>query len=153
MNTFWFPKTSFHDPEYVPVVYEFETTTDLLALEAVRRYDSPGAKFCMSDSHLMVVTRDGFEWWVVGRIGEPHKVDLPTWEGPKVRIRFTDGTEAVVSKEIHSMCGDLITLRDGTKATTTPTTRRLASSPDLTIRRESDTLFPCVDYWFYSPLY
>ena len=113
MNTFWYPKTSFSDPDYVPTVYYFETTEELLALPSIRRYRAPGIKFELSDSHLMIILKDGFEWWVLGQIGQPEKVDLPKWGGPRVRVRLSDGTEKIVGKEILSMCGDQITLRDG----------------------------------------
>jgi|ERR1700719_1320136 len=114
MNTFWYPKTSFHDPDYVPTVYYFETVEELLALPPIRLYNAPGIKFELSESHLMLVVKDGFEWWVLGRIGNPEKVDLPKWAGPKVRVRLNNGEEKVViGKEIYNMCGDQITLRNG----------------------------------------
>lgn len=116
MNTFWFPKTSFHDPDYVPTVYYFETTEELLALPPIQLYRAPGLKFELSDSHLMLVLKDGFEWWVLGRIGQPDKVNLPKWEGPKILVRMADGTTKVVSKEIYSICGDEIRLHDGSVA-------------------------------------
>ena len=117
MNTFWSPKTSFSDPDYVPTVYTFETTAELLALDSVQRCNKPGAKFAISGGHLMVITRDGFEWWVVGRIGQPERVDLPEWDGVKIRVQLNDGTKTVVSKEVLSICGNEITLRDGSIAT------------------------------------
>ncbi len=117
MNTFWYPKTSFHDPDYEPVVYEFETTENLLNLNEVQRYAVHDAEFVMSDEHLMVLYQKGFEWWVVGRIGHPELVKLPKWEGPKILVTLADGTEKVVTKEIYSICGDRITLRDGSVAT------------------------------------
>jgi hypothetical protein len=117
MNKFWFPRTSFHDPDYEPVVYEFETTEDLLALEPVRKHNSPGAEFVISDGLLMVITKDGFEWWVVGRIEKPEEVNLPQWKGWKFLARLGDGTETVLSSEVYSICGDLITLKDGSTAT------------------------------------
>jgi hypothetical protein len=117
VNTFWFPKTSFSDPEYVPTVYYFSTTEELLALPGVRWYcDRPGVKFVMSGGHLMALYKDGFEWWVVGRVGQPEKVNLPKWEGPKVRVKWNGIEKTVVGKEVLSMCGDEITLRDGSIA-------------------------------------
>jgi hypothetical protein len=117
MNTFWFPKTSFSDYDYVPTVYGFETTEDLLSLDSVKRFNEMGAEFVMSDEHLMVITKEGFEWWVVGRVGKPEEVDLPKWGGPKILVRFDDGMEGVVTTEIYSICGDRITLRDGSVVT------------------------------------
>jgi hypothetical protein len=118
MNTFWYPKTSFHDPDYVPAVYYFETVEELLALPPIASYRAPGIKFELSDSYLMLVLKDGFEWWVVGRIGIPEKVDLPKWTGPKILIRLPDNTERVASNgEVSRICGDEITLKDGIKAT------------------------------------
>lgn len=118
MNTFWFPKTSFHDPDYVPVVYQFETTEDLLSLDAVKKYDKTGAEFVLSGGHLMVLYQKGFEWWVVGRINDSSTVNLPEWRGPKITVRFENGQETVVQDgEVISICGDEITLRDGSKTT------------------------------------
>jgi hypothetical protein len=116
MNTFWFPKTSLSDPDYTPVVYGFETTEELLALEDIKRHASPEAKFVLSGKHLMLVLKDGFEWWVLGQIEYPEQVDLPKWEGPKIHVRLDDGTETVVSGEIKSICGDRILLWDGSVA-------------------------------------
>jgi hypothetical protein len=116
MNTFWYPKTSFHDPDYVPTVFEFETTADLLDLDDVRRVDRLDAEFAMSSEHLMVLYKDGFEWWVVGKVGKPEEVDLPKWEGPKIRVIRADGTEFVTTN-VKSICGDEITLRDGSVVT------------------------------------
>jgi hypothetical protein len=119
MNTFWFPRTSLSDPDYVPTVYEFETTAELLALDAVHIYNTyhkSGATFVMSGGHLMALYKDGFEWWVVGRVGQPEKINLPEWEGPKVRVKWNGIEKTVVGKEILSMCGDEITLRDGSIA-------------------------------------
>jgi hypothetical protein len=112
MNTFWYPKTSFHDPDYVPTIFQFETTADLLDLANVRRCGSLDAEFVMSGEHLMVLYKDGFEWWVVGKVGKPEEVDLPKWEGPKIRVVRQDGTEFVTTN-VQSICGDQITLRDG----------------------------------------
>ena len=115
MNTFWFPKTSLSDPDYTPVVFNFETTADLLALDSVQKAASPGAEFVMSDGYLMVLTKEGFEWWVVGRIGKPEEIDLPKWSGPKVYVRLEDGTHKIAT-DISSICGDRIVLKDGTIA-------------------------------------
>jgi hypothetical protein len=116
MNTIWYPKTSFHDADHVPSVFEFESTADLFALEIVRQANKIGAEFVLDGDHLLVLYKDGFEWWVVGRISQPNKVNLPKWGGPKVRVRLDNGLETVVNKEIHSMCGNRVTLRDGSVA-------------------------------------
>jgi hypothetical protein len=117
VNTFWFPKTSFSDPDYKPTVYEFETTGDLLNLVQAKYHDyGKNPVFVMSGGHLMVLYRDGFEWWVVGRVGQPEKINLPEWEGPKVRVKWNGIEKTVVGKEILNMCGDEITLRDGSIA-------------------------------------
>jgi hypothetical protein len=118
MNTFWFPKTSFSDPDYVPTVYRFETTEELLALKPVKWYDRPGAKFVLSDNHLMILLKDDFEWWVVGCVSNPDAVNLPKWKGPKVWVRFDNGCERVAQDgEVVSICGDEIKLRSGETVT------------------------------------
>ena len=110
-----------HIPNFVdgatPEIFEFETTEQLLNSEVVKRYKGDDfSNFAMSDSHLMVISDNGFNWWVVGRIQDPSRVDLPLWDGGKYRAKLESGEEVVLSNEVVSSCGDVLTLRDGTKA-------------------------------------
>ena len=116
MNTFWFPKTSFSDPNYVPKIFKFETTSELLSLPPVSEHIKPGSQLMMSDEYLMVILNEGFEWWVVGRIGKPQEVCLPKWPGPKIKVKFDDGRE-IVANNVSSICGDIIKLKDGSIGT------------------------------------
>jgi hypothetical protein len=118
MNFFWIPKTSFHDPEYTPTFYEFETTEELLALPIVQRFNRSDAEFVLSDHHLMVLNKDGFEWWVVGAVSDPSVVNLPKWRGPKIRVRLEDGQEIIAQDgTVLSICGNEIMLKGGRKVT------------------------------------
>jgi hypothetical protein len=112
-----------HIPAFVetggpPPATEFANTEELLALEVVQRYGKSKdfSHFAMSDRHLIEVRDDGFHWWVVGSVSDPAIVDLPQWEGWKFRAELADGTRAIIGNEVVSSCGDVLTLRDGTKA-------------------------------------
>ena len=104
-----------HDPT---PTFEFANTKELLALEVVQRYGREPAfsHFAMSGNNLMEISHDGFKWWVVGSVSDPSIVDLPKWEGWKFRARLADGSIALVGPEVTSSCGDVLTLRNGTKA-------------------------------------
>ena len=112
-----------HIPAFVetdgpPPAAEFVNTDELLALDVVRRYGKSKnfSHFAMSDRHLIEVSDDGFNWWVVGFVSDPAVVDLPKWEGWKFRAELADGTRCTLGKEVVSSCGDELTLCDGTKA-------------------------------------
>lgn len=99
--------------------YPFETTEDLLALApvAARTKDAGHSHFVLNDrDYLMQITHDGFHWWVVGRVSKPGAVTLPKWDGGKWLARLPDGTEAVLTDEVQSSCGNVLTLRDGRTA-------------------------------------
>jgi len=113
-----------HIPNFVetrgeqPPTGEFETTEELLSLEVVQRYKHDDfSHFAMSDNHLMVISDDGFKHWVVGYVKNPESVDLPKWAGWKFRAELPNGEKVILSSEVVSSCGDVLTLRDGTKAT------------------------------------
>ena len=118
MATFRQHIPAFVDIDGPPPVAEFSTTDELLALEIVHRYGKgPGfSHFAMSDNHLMEISDEGFEWWVVGSVSDPSAVDLPKWGGGKFRAELPDGSRVVLGSEVVSSCGDVLTLRDGTKA-------------------------------------
>jgi hypothetical protein len=118
MNTYRaYLNPGFIDPDDPkPPLIEFETTADLLKLEDVQKFNRAGSEFVMSDGYLMVLTKEGFYWWVVGKIGNPSEIDLPKWRGPKCQVEFADGSEKVVEgDEISSLCGEVVVLKDGTK--------------------------------------
>ena len=64
----------------------------------------------------MVIHDDGFHWWVVGYIENPADIDLPKWDGWKHKAKMPDGSIKTLTDEVISSCGDILTLRDGTKA-------------------------------------
>jgi hypothetical protein len=115
MNTYKpYRNPGFMDGQPGPPAVEFETTEDLLALDDVRRSHKPDSEYVMSDGYLMVLTNDGFEWWVLGKIGNPSEVNLPKWQGAKISVRFPNGREMVAQNgEVSSICGDRIILKGG----------------------------------------
>lgn len=62
----------------------FETTEELLSLPLVRRCLEfvDFHQFFLVDDLLMAETNDGLNWWIVGRIDAPEKIDLPKRELP-----------------------------------------------------------------------
>lgn len=124
-----------HIPAYVemdrPAPIPFESTADLLALEVVQRYrttsDGAFSHFAMDDNTLMVISGEGFHWWVVGFIAHPDDIDLPRWTGWKHLARLADGREVVLTTEVVSACGGRLTLRDGSVATDVLFERRMAT--------------------------
>ena len=114
-----------HIPSFVETmgekqpIYEFETLDDLLSLEVVKRYskDKDFSYFALSRNKLMEIGDDGFYWWVVGYIKNPDKLDLPEWKGGKWRAELQNGKQVVLEHgEVDSICGGVLTLKDGTKA-------------------------------------
>jgi hypothetical protein len=119
MNTFRQHIPAFVDcGEDSPPLHEFETTADLLALEVVKRYSQNKgfSHFALNDNLLMEISDEGFRWWVVGRVSDPSSVSLPEWDGPKYMAKLADSTKTILSKEVVSSCGDVLTLRNGSKA-------------------------------------
>ena len=69
-----------------PLSFEFNTTEELLALEYVQRFAKHRpSTFVMEDNCLMVISDNGYHWWVVGYIEKPNEINLPKWDGPKYR--------------------------------------------------------------------
>lgn len=62
----------------------FETTEELLNLPHVSQFRELVGfhRFSIIEDLLMVETSDGLDWWIVGRIDEPEKVDLQKRELP-----------------------------------------------------------------------
>jgi len=135
-----------HVPSFVDGVerfgFDFTTTEELLGNEWIKGWSKPfkpkklisidfttgettesetkntSGDFCrysISDNHLMAEFDDGFHWWVLGTIEKPELIDLPKWAGWKHRA-ILDGEEVVLTDEVGSSCGDVLTLRDGRKA-------------------------------------
>lgn len=117
MNTYTpYRNPSFMDGQPMPPAVVFETAEELLACDDVRLNYTPDTKYVMSDGYLMALTKDGFHWWVLGKIGDPSAISLPKWTGAKIKVRFDSGEERVVQGgEVAIICGEEITLRDGTK--------------------------------------
>lgn len=88
MNSFrqHIPNYAYDPRDGKPPEYEFETIEELLALNVIQPYkkDKNFHRFVMGD-FLMIVSKDGYHWWVVGYIKYPDLVNLEKWEGPKYR--------------------------------------------------------------------
>jgi hypothetical protein len=96
---------------------DFSTTYELINIPFVKNFAFGNfSHYAISDNCLMAIYDNGFEHWVVGFIKNPKSVKLPKWKGWKFRA-LLDGKEVVLSKEVVSSCGDVLTLRDGRKAT------------------------------------
>jgi len=117
MNRFKQHMPSFVDIGESPEWIEFDTIEDLLGLEIVQRYGKckDFSHFALNENHLLEISDEGFYWWVVGYIENPSAVDLPQWKG-KYRAELPDGSKVILTDEVISSCGDILTLRDGTKA-------------------------------------
>jgi len=95
---------------------EFSTDEELINIPFVKNFSNDKfSHYAVSDNHLMAIYDDGFEWWVIGTIQCPASVKLPKWNGGKY-CALLEGKEVVLSKEVVSSCGDVLTLRDGRKA-------------------------------------
>lgn len=111
-----------HIPTFVettPAAWiDFKTTQDLLSLGCIQRYSFQiGSWFVMSGNLLMQISQEGFHWWVIGHVRNPLDIDLPQWEGPKYYAELKDGTKKVLTRKvIDNVCGDVLTLTDGTTA-------------------------------------
>ena len=69
----------------------------------------------MSDEALMEISNDGFEWWVLGYIKYPKLLNLPKWDGGKFKVIMPNGNIEIITNEFQSVCGDVVTLKNGTK--------------------------------------
>ena len=118
MNTFRQHTPNFVDLDEPAPTCEFETTEQLLNLEVVQRYGNGDnfSHFALNGNQLMVVSDEGFTWWVVGYIDNPDDVNLPKWSGGRYRAEMPDGNEVVLTHEVVSSCGEKLTLQDGTVA-------------------------------------
>lgn len=107
------PKCVEVDPA-LPV--EFKTTGDLLSLDVVKQFRVDGSVFKKKGNTLMVIGDHGFRWWFVGTIKHPGMVDLPEWDGCKYRAVLPNGKNKILSDEVVSSCGNVLTLEDGSTA-------------------------------------
>ncbi|MDY6893944.1 MAG: hypothetical protein SVO01_00780 [Thermotogota bacterium] len=115
-----------HIPNFIevdkPRWIEFETIEDLLNIPVVKQWKKPingksFSYFAISDNVLIVVHDNGFHWWAVGYIEKPELIKLPKWTGGKYKAQFLNGDIKIVSsKNVISSCGNILTLKDGTKA-------------------------------------
>jgi len=117
MNTFTQYIPNFVECSSPPPEIPFETIEDLLNIECVK-YTAEIPKFerfVLDGHYLMVVLKGGLSWWIVGAIQDPTKVPLPQWDGGHYKVQYRDGTIAVLNGSVvKSLCGDVITLKDGT---------------------------------------
>lgn len=98
----------------------FDTTEELLKIQSVKQWENHlnFSHFAISNNCLMAVLKDGFEWWVIGYVGNPELVDLPKWDGGKYKVQFDDGTiEVLSSKDISYSCLRVVRLNDGRRGT------------------------------------
>lgn len=89
------------------------TTVEMLKTELFQRFsDSPMFTcFELADRNSVIaVYQEGLQWWVVGFVIEG-TLELPRWRG--WLFKGTDGQ--LYSKEVASVCGDTMTLKDGRK--------------------------------------
>ena len=98
-------------------VIEFNTTEELLTHDLIKPYSENDnfSHFAMSGSHLMEISDNGFHWWVIGEVKDPSTIELPKWDGGKYLGEDENGKEIVLTKEVISSCGGLLTLKDGRK--------------------------------------
>ena len=97
----------------------FKTKEDLLSDSVFKRCinRNQSSHFEISGNVLIEVSNNGFHWVAVGYIENPEDIDLPKFEGGKFLAEMDDGVEVVLTKaEVAYACGDILTLRDGTKA-------------------------------------
>ena len=80
----YIPCTIEMDKDERPQWIEFESTEDLLNLEVVQKYGKEeGSQFVLAKNTLLAEWEKGVQWWPVGHIEFPQRVELPQWEGPK----------------------------------------------------------------------
>lgn len=69
-----------------PLEFDFYTTDQLINHEYVQRYVRTAFdELVMSDDHLMVISDEGYHWWVIGQVSKPELITLPKWTGQKYR--------------------------------------------------------------------
>jgi len=117
MNTFTQHIPNFVDTSEPVGVFEFESTEDLLNLGVVQRYVTDDFDhFAVRGNVLMAISRGGFFWWVAGYLKNAIGLGLPEWDGGKYMAETESGEVLVLlSKDVCSVCGDVITLLDGSK--------------------------------------
>ena len=111
-----------HIPNFVDVDYpltkEFETTEELLSFDVVNKFTKHKnfSHFVISEKYLMAIYDEGFSYFVVGSILNPELLELPMWKGPTYRAKLANGEKVILTKEVVSSCGNILTLEDGTTA-------------------------------------
>ena len=78
---------------------EFETLEELLGIPRIRRWskDKDFSHYAVSDKHyLLAVLKDGFEWWVIGRLEHP-VAGIVEWDHGKYLIADSLGMQKVIS--------------------------------------------------------
>lgn len=101
--------------------FDFDTTEELSNHSFIQGFLNVKntSTLVKSENLLMVVSNEGFNWWVIGYISNPDDLKLPEWDGGKYIVQYENGEVEVLTKEsknpVVSSRGDEITLRDGTK--------------------------------------
>lgn len=78
----------------------FNTTEELLNIPDVSRWKEVNKflHFAVSDTHLLALLDEGYEWWAVGSLQDTSSINLPKWEGPKYRPKLAD-CDLIIPKE------------------------------------------------------
>lgn len=106
---------AFVDYREAPPRAEFSTLAELLAIPWVKRYADTAEdfhQFSLSGTHLIVESRGGHHWWVVGYLRHP--VDgLPEWNKGIHEVWDNGEVQDISGTEVSSVCGDEVTLKGG----------------------------------------
>lgn len=102
------------DGNHQPETCEFETLTDLMNLERIKKWSKSSrfSHFALGDNILLSIEDEGFIWWVVGYIKYPENINLPKWEYGKHLVEL-DNEIYILTNEVKSICDNKIELKDG----------------------------------------
>jgi hypothetical protein len=111
-----------HVPTFVDGVERkratFTTLEELLAVPWVKNYADSAEEFhqfSVSGQFLLVESRGGKHWWVVGVLKEP-VAGLPAWGQGIYEVWDENGKELDVSgRDVEYSQGDVVALHDGRK--------------------------------------
>jgi hypothetical protein len=104
-----------------PLGFDFDTVEELVNHPYIQEWlnKNPHSILVKSGGVLMVVYNEGFNWWGIGWITNPNDLELPEWDGGKYIAQYSNGNIEVLDKTsknpMISSCGDVLTLKDGTK--------------------------------------
>lgn len=88
MNRFFQHIPAFYDG-FEPEVFDFLNTAQLLSHSLIHRWTTNKDFHRLSIAHdlIMVETKKGESWWVLGRVLDPKSVDLPVWKPKKKKTK------------------------------------------------------------------